>query len=82
MDIQLIDNKINDIINGLRDIPRFNQPEHAGVCSAGPLLVGALLICDDARESLATGCHADGGQTTPANWQIDEEQERQVLAMG
>lgn len=75
MNIQLIDNKINDIINGLRDIPKFNRPEHAGVCSAGPLLVGALLVCDDARESLATGSHADGSQTTPANWQIDEEQE-------
>lgn len=78
MNIQLIDNEIKDIINGARDIPKFNQPEHAGVCSAGPLLVGAILVCDNAREGFTAGSDADGSQTTPANWQIDEEQERQL----
>jgi hypothetical protein len=78
MNIQLIDNEIKDIINGARDIPKFNQPEHAGVCSAGPLLVGAILVCDNAREGLTAGSDADGSQTTPANWQIDEEQEHQL----
>lgn len=75
LDIGYIDQLINQIQNGTRDLPQFNQPEHAGVCSAGPLLIGALLVCDFARESLTAGTDATGSQTTP-NWQIDERQER------
>ena len=77
LDIQHIDELTNQIQNGTRDLPQFNQPEHAGVCSAGSLLIGALLVCDFARESLATGADAAGCQTPP-NWQIDEQQERMV----
>ena len=73
-----IDKRINNIQNGTEDIPRFNQPEHAGVCSAGPLLIGALLVCDIARESFSAGKDAGGGETTPANWEIDEAQEQAV----
>lgn len=75
LDIGYIDQLIKQIQNGTRDLPQFNQPEHAGVCSAGPLLIGALLVCDFARESLTAGTDATGSQTTP-NWQIDERQER------
>jgi len=78
MDYNNIDQQINEILNGTRDLPQFNQPEHAGVCSAGSLLVGALIVCDIARESLKSGSNAEGCETSPANWQIDEEQERQL----
>ena len=73
-----IDSLINDIYNGTRNLLEFNQSEHAGICSAGPLLIGALIVCDNARKSLGAGCDAAGCQRTPANWQIDEEQERQL----
>ena len=75
MDIQSIDIQINDIQNGTRDLLYFNQPEHAGVCSAGPLLIGALIVCNIARESLSSDSNAGAGQT-PTNWQIDEVQEQ------
>jgi len=80
MDIQQIDEHINDILNGTRDLLQFNQPEHAGVCSAGPLLVGALIVCDLTRESLGAGGNAAGGQGACPSWQIDEAQERDVQA--
>ena len=73
-----IDRLINDIYNGTTDILGFNQSEHAGICSAGPLLIGALIVCDTARKSLGTSGNASEGQGTAANWQIDEEQERQL----
>ena len=73
-----IDSLINDIYNGTTDLLGFNQSEHAGICSAGPLLIGALIVCDNARKSLGASCNVAGGQGAPANWQIDEEQERQL----
>ena len=78
MKIEYIDNQINDIQNGSRDLLQFNQPEHAGVCSAGPLLIGALIVCDLARESLSSGSNASGCQGSPSNWQIDEAQEHEL----
>ena len=80
MELQLIDRQVNEILNGTRDLLQFNQPEHAGVCSAGPLLVGALLVCDIARESISSSINAGGGKITPSNWEIDEAQEREVQA--
>lgn len=77
-DIQNIDNQVNDILNGTKDISRFNQSEHAGVCSAGPLLVGALLVCDIVRTGFKASRDAGESQATPTNWEIDEEQERCV----
>ena len=71
-----IDKHINDILNGTEDLPQFNQPEHAGVCSAGPLLIGALIVCDFTRKSLSAGGNAGEGETSPAIWEIDEAQER------
>ena len=76
MDIQLIDQQITDIQNGRRNLLQFNQPEHAGVCSAGPLLIGALIVCDLARKSFGTGSDARQSETAIPNWQIDEAQER------
>ena len=67
-----IDKHINDILNGTEDLPQFNQPEHAGVCSAGPLLIGALIVCDFTRKSLSAGRNVRDGETTPSNWEIDE----------
>ena len=73
-----IDEHINNILNGTEDLPKFNQPEHAGVCSAGPLLVGAILVCDFTRKSITSGGNAGKGETTPANWEIDEAQEKAI----
>ena len=78
MDVPYIDIEINEILNGSRDIPQFNQPEHAGVCSAGPLLIGAILVCNDTRESLVAGSTAPEGKGTVPNWKIDEAQEAQL----
>ena len=76
--IQNIDNKVNKILNGTEDLHRFNQSEHAGVCSAGPLLIGALFVCDIARESIKASENAGNSQTPAANWEIDERQEQYV----
>lgn len=75
MELQLIDRQVNEILNGTRDLLQFNQPEHAWVCSAGP-----LLVCDIARESISSSINAWGGKITPSNWEIDEAQEREVQA--
>ena len=79
MDFEEIDKHINDILYGKRDLPQFNQPEHAGVCSAGPLLIGALIVCNITRESLSASSNAASSQgASPSNWQIDEAQEKAV----
>lgn len=70
--IQDIDKQINEILNGTKDLPKFNQSEHAGVCSAGPLLIGALLVCDIARESLTASGDAGNCQATPGVNYISE----------
>ncbi len=77
MDYKIIDQQTDDILNGTRDLPQFNQPEHAGVCSAGPLLVGSLFVCNITRESLSSGGDASGSERRcPSNWQIDSAQEK------
>ena len=77
-DIQNIDNQVNDILNGTKDISRFNQSEHAGVCSAGPLLIGALLVCDIVRGGFKASQNAGDSQAASANWEIDEKQEQTI----
>lgn len=62
MDVQLIDKLINEIQYGSRNFPQFSEPEHAGVCSAGPLLIGALIVCYNTRESLSTSSNAYGSK--------------------
>lgn len=73
--IQDIDKQINEILDGTKDIPKFNKSEYAGVCSACSFYNGALLVCDIAREGLIASRDAGSCQATPANREIDEVQE-------
>lgn len=50
-------------------------PEHAGLCTAGKVLIGASVVADYARGSLTAGSDAAGGPGCCPNWQIDEAQE-------
>lgn len=74
----IIDELINEIENGSTDFPRFNQQEHSGLCKAGPALIGASIVACYAAGSLATSGNAADSQGSPANWQIDELQERLI----
>ena len=77
--LQLIDNYINDILNGRTNLDRFNLPEHAGLCTAGAPLIGAYIVCNYARKSLEPSGDAPAGQTSsPTNWEIDAKQEELV----
>ena len=76
--IQLIDNYTNDILNGKTNLTQFNQAEHAGLCCAGEMLIGAYLVSCYARTSFAASADASASQVSPANWQIDELQEKLV----
>ena len=76
--LQLIDEQVNDIQNGTRDFPRYNLSEHAGLCKAGPVLIGASIVAGYATRSLTASSHAESGQGGPANWQIDERQEQLI----
>lgn len=78
-EIQEINNYINDILNGKTDYIRFNTPEHAGLCRAGKVLIGAEIVTGYARRSICAGGHAGESQTgSPENWQIDAIQEEWV----
>lgn len=76
--LQLIDNQINDILNGKTNLNQFNQPQHAGLCCAGEMLIGAYIVCNYARTSLEASQYASTGQASPTNWEIDELQEKLV----
>lgn len=76
--LQLIANLVNDIQNGTTNFPRYTIPEHAGLCTAGPALIGASIIASYARASLTAGGNAESGQSSPSNWQIDELQEKLI----
>ena len=76
--LELLDNYINDVLYGRTNLTRFNTAEHGGLCSAGAVLIGAYAVCDYARKSLKASANATGSQRTPANWEIDAEQERLV----
>ena len=76
--LQMIDNYANNIKNGTEDFPRFNLPEHAGLCKGGSPLIGASVIACYATASITTGCHVEGSQGSPANWEIDELQEKLI----
>ena len=62
---QLIDNFTNDILNGKTNLTQFNQAEHAGLCCAGEMLIGAYLVCCYARTSLAASADASASQVSP-----------------
>jgi len=74
----LIDNYVNDILNGRTNLSQFNLQEHAGLCSADSTLIGAYIIACYARASLETSSHAAASQASPANWEIDSRQEELV----
>ena len=76
--LQQIDEYVNEIQNGTRDFPRYNLSEHAGLCKAGPVLVGASIVACYATRSLTASSHAEGCEGGPANWQIDELQEQLI----
>lgn len=75
--LQKIDNFTNDILYGRKDFNGFTLPEHAGLCKGGAPLIGASIVVGYARRSLTAGGNAESSEGNgPANWQIDEEQER------
>ena len=76
--IEIIDNYIKQIVNGKTDLTQFNQKEHAGLCCAGEVFIGSYLVCDYAQSSLSAGEDVGAGKAGPANWQIDELQEKLV----
>ena len=76
--LQLIDNYINDIQNGTTNFYRFTIPEHAGLCTSGPALIGASVVASYARASLTASRDASGSQGSPNSWEIDELQEQLI----
>ena len=72
----VIDEYINDILYGRKDFNGFTLPEHAGLCKGGAPLIGASIIASYARRSLTTGSNVEGREGGPANWEIDEYQEK------
>ena len=79
--LQMIDILTNDIQYGRKDFNGFTLPEHAGLCKGGSALIGASVIARYARRSLTSGGNAEGSQGgNPANWQIDEAQEKLIQA--
>ena len=76
--LHIIDEYVNDIQNGTEDFPRFNLSEHAGLCTAGAPLIGASIVACYTTASLTASRNAEGGQGSPANWEIDELQERLI----
>lgn len=77
--LAMIDKYANDILYGTASISRFNLSEHAGVCTAGAVLIGASVVAGYARASLEASANAAGGQGgSPSNWQIDERQEKTI----
>ena len=76
--LQAIQNYIKDIQNGTEDFPRFNLSEHAGFCTAGAPLIGASVVACYATASITAGGNAEGSTGGPANWEIDQLQERLI----
>lgn len=80
--LQLIDNYTSDILNGRTNLTQFNLQEHAGLCCADSVLIGAYAIACYARASLEAGSDASACQggcpNSVANWEIDEAQEKLV----
>ena len=76
--LHLIDNQINDLLNGRTNLHQFNLQEHAGLCSAGAPLIGAYAVCYHARRCLAASGDAAARRGSLANWEIDAKQEELV----
>ena len=76
--LKLIDEYTNAILNGRTNLTRFNQQEHAGLCTAGAPLIGAYVVYDYARRSIESGGDVAESKGSPANWEIDAKQEELV----
>ena len=76
--LQEIDNYIKEIRHGRENFSRFNLSEHAGLCKGGAPLIGASIIACYARASITAGSYAEGSEGGPANWEIDELQEKLI----
>ncbi len=77
--LQTINNYVNDILYGRKNLSRFTIEEHAGLCTAGEVLIGASIIASYATASFTAGGDAAGSQeSSPANWEIDERQEKLI----
>ncbi len=76
--LKLIDEYTNAILNGRTNLTRFNQQEHAGLCTAGAPLIGAYVVCDYARRSIESGGDVAESKGSSANWEIDAKQEELV----
>ena len=76
--LELIDNYTSDILNGRTNFTQFNLQEHAGICSADSVLIGAYTIACYARTSFSSSYYAAKGERSPTNWEIDEAQEKYV----
>ena len=76
--LRIIDQYANDIQDGKANFYRFNMSEHAGLCKAGKVLIGASIIASYATESLTVSGNAESGEGKPTNWQIDELQEKLI----
>ena len=74
--LEEINNYIKDIQDGTEDFPRINLSEHAGLSKGGAPLIGASIVACYATASLTASRNAEGGQGSPANWEIDEQQEK------
>ena len=79
--IALIDNFTNQIINGKTNLTQFNQAEHAGLCCAGEMLIGAYLVCHYAQASLAASTDAGTSQAVSASWEIDRRKDLEIIVM-
>ena len=76
--LQEIKNYTKDIQNGTEDFPRFNLSEHAGFSKGGAPLIGASIIACYATASLTASRNVEGREGGPANWEIDELQEKLI----
>ena len=76
--LQEINDYIKDIQNGTEDFPRFNLSEHAGLSKGGAPLIGASIIACYATASLTASRNVEGSEGGPANWEIDECQEKLI----
>ena len=74
--LRLIREYENVIQDGTKNFPRFNLPEHAGLCKGGANLIGASLIASYATASLRPSDDTGVGQASFPNWKIDEFQEQ------
>ena len=79
--LRMIDNLTDDIQYGRKDFNGFTLPEHAGLCKGGASLIGASIVAGYARRSLTASGNVESCEgSSPANWQIDDEQERLIEA--